>query len=339
MRPQSRHRRLELIRLCSRGVTIRLSASLVSAGLGCDAYSAGMNHLRPACRDDATLVAELLARCEAADGYAALSEFKALRVLSPAGGVHTVVRECDEAVCAIGVAAWHDATGSDGAGYWGAEVAVDPAQRTRDVHLEVLAALVEATGSPVALWTFSDEQRDAATAAGMTEARALVVMELALPAAPVRLPPGMALRSFVPGADEAAWLQLNRRVFGDHPEAGAIDVADLELRMAQPWFDPSGFLLLMDGPEPVGYCWTKRHAPELGEIYMIGLVPEARGRGLARPLTAAGLDYLSATGATRAILYAEAVNEPAIGLYRSMGFETIRRIALFEPDRNEVGVG
>ena len=155
-------------------------------------------------------------------------------------------------------------------------------------------------------------------------------MEVGLPATPAELPHGTSVRRFVVGEDEAGWLALNRRVFAEHPEAGSIDTADLELRISQPWFDQDGFLLLMQADTAVGYCWTKRHSTELGEIYMIGLVPEARGKGLARPLTAAGLDYLGGTGVTRVMLYAEAVNDVAIGLYESMGFKIVRRIALFE---------
>jgi mycothiol synthase len=288
-----------------------------------------MEDPRQARRDDATAIANLLARCQAADDFPALSEFKALRV-PRAAGVKTVVVDDGEALRAVGVAAWHAAKAGDDAGYWAAEIALDPHQRTTEAYLEVLEALTTETGDAVSLWTFSQQQRVAALAGGMTEVRALVLMERPLPAETAEFPPGVTVRSFVPGSDEAEWLVLNRRVFGDHPEAAAIDAADLDLRMAQPWFDPAGFLILIEDGAPIGYCWTKRHSPDLGEIYMIGLVPEARGRGLARPLTRAGLDYLSRTGSGAVILYAEATNEPAIGLYGSMGFATIRRIALFE---------
>ena len=306
--------------------------ALTAAGA---AYSAGMNHLRPAVSDDAAALTELLARCEAVDGFPSLSEFKALRV-PVADAVCSVVGEGDDGLAALGVAAWHEARDGEGAGYWAGEIVVDPSQRSTAGYLRVLDALVNETAAEVSWWTFSDQQRAAASAGGMVEIRALVLMELPLPADPAVLPRGLTVRRFEVGADEADWLVLNRRVFGGHPEAGSIDTADLELRMAQPWFDADGFLILFHGDEPLGYCWTKRHSAEVGEIYMIGLVPEARGRGLARPLTGAGLAYLNSSGATRVILYADAANEPAIGLYRSMGFQTVRRVALFVPERESV---
>ncbi len=173
-------------------------------------------------------------------------------------------------------------------------------------------------------------QAEAAAGREMTETRAVLEMRRRLPTSPARLPPEVELRSFVVGHDEATWLALNRRVFAKHPEAGAIDATDLALRMAQAWFEPTGLLLLNAAAELVGYCWTKLHAGAVGEIYMIGLVPECRGRGLARQLTLAGLEYLAERGATTGMLYAEAANAAAVGMYESMGFVPVRRIALFE---------
>ena len=127
---------------------------------------------------------------------------------------------------------------------------------------------------------------------------------------------------------EETWLRLNQRVFDRHPEAGSIDRADLALRMAQPWFDPNGLLMLVEGDNAIGYCWTKRHGAGVGEIYMIGLAPDHRGRGLGRPLTLAGLAHLSAAGDTVAKLYAEEANRQAVAMYEAMGFEVIKRMTL-----------
>ena len=165
----------------------------------------------------------------------------------------------------------------------------------------------------------------------MTEGRILVEMRRPLPAPPGGFPPELSIRGFAPGRDEKAWLALNHEVFAHHPEAGSIDGADLALRMAQPWFDPDGLLILVDDDRPVGYCWTKMHPGEIGEIYMVGLKAAYRGKGLARRLTLAGLDHLAQHGATSGMLYAETSNAAAVGLYESMGFVVARRITLYEP--------
>jgi mycothiol synthase len=105
-----------------------------------------------------------------------------------------------------------------------------------------------------------------------------------LPAAPV--PEGLSIRSFRPGADDGAWVALNAAAFAHHPEQGTWTIDDLRLRMAEPWFDPEGFLLLQDGSgELAGFHWTKVHqddveGPAVGEVYVVGVAPAAQRLGL-----------------------------------------------------------
>lgn len=289
-----------------------------------------MNDPRHATMDDVAAVAALLERCAAADGRAALSEFKALRVPVANGVRSLVVAGDDDRLIALGVAAWHSTEIGEEGGYWAAEIAVDPDERSTANYVWLAQALQSDVGEPLALWTFDPLQAEAAQALGLREVRAILEMRRALPAADGHFPEGVSIRPFVRDVDETAWLVLNQKVFAQHPEAGSIDSADFALRMAQSWFDPAGLLILCDRSEPIGYAWTKQHPNAVGEIYMIGLIPAYRGRGLARPLTLVALDQLARAGATTAMLYAEASNESAIGLYTSMGFASIRRIALFD---------
>ena len=52
----------------------------------------------------------------------------------------------------------------------------------------------------------------------------------------------------------------------------------------------------------------------------IGVDPAWQGTGLGRGLLLAGLRLLAARGLTQAMLYVDAANTPAIGLYSSLGF-------------------
>ena len=161
--------------------------------------------------------------------------------------------------------------------------------------------------------------------------------------AAVPLASGVRLRTFVPGQDEQQFLGVNARAFDWHPEQGRLDLAGLELEMAQPWFDPAGFFLAVDDDDTVlGFHWTKVHSPELtpgdvpgaggeaapeplGEVYVLGVDPAGRldgepVRGLGAPLTAAGLDHLAGRGLRTVLLYVEGDNDRALKLYRRLGF-------------------
>jgi len=131
---------------------------------------------------------------------------------------------------------------------------------------------------------------------------------------PVRFGNDGGLVPFTP-ADADAWLELNARAFAAHPEQGAITRADLDVTMAEPWFDPDDFLLLREEGRPVGYVWLKG-----AEFYVVGVAPEAQGRGLGRVLMDAGFARLAERGIRVAELYVEADNAPALRLYRSYGF-------------------
>ena len=98
-------------------------------------------------------------------------------------------------------------------------------------------------------------------------------------------------------------------------------------RMAEPWFDPAGFLIAWRGEDLAGFCWTKVHEePErLGEIFVIGVDPDAQGLGLGRALVIAGLDHLAQVrGCPTGVLYVAAANTPAVTLYESLGFVIAR---------------
>jgi mycothiol synthase len=158
--------------------------------------------------------------------------------------------------------------------------------------------------------------------------RTLDLMEVDLPVPVVDVPAGVTMRTFEPGRDNDAWLAQNNKAFADHPEQGAWRSDDLTMRIAEPWFDPSGFLLFEADGEIVASCWTKVHElhPErFGEIYVISVLPTAQGRGLGRVAVTQGLDLLRRKGVSRGALFVEDTNDSALALYRAIGFVTVRK--------------
>lgn len=153
--------------------------------------------------------------------------------------------------------------------------------------------------------------------------RTLQLLTLNLPALDVAVPDDAILRTFVSGFDEGAWLEQNNAAFADHPEQGAWLLDDLEARIHEPWFDPSGFLILEIAGRIAASCWTKvheLHPDRFGEIYVISVDPRFQGRGLGRVMLAQGLAYLRHRGVHRAVLFVDADNASAQHLYRSFGF-------------------
>lgn len=178
-------------------------------------------------------------------------------------------------------------------------------------------------------WAYGDlpSARRLARQFGLERRRVLSQYTLAPARLPVEawMPDGVHLRTFDAPADAYVWLALHNRVFAAHPEQGAWDAADLQARLEQPWFNPDDLLIAQDiqTARVLGFCWVKlpldRRQP--GEIYIVGVDPSARGRGLGNALTTAGLAHIRARGRPGAMLYVEADNRPAITMYERLGFE------------------
>lgn len=191
------------------------------------------------------------------------------------------------------------------------------------------------TGSNVVAWFpgapgYAD---DAAEAAGFEPQRVLFRMEGPIAHDAPTLPDDVTIRTL--SLDEAgAWVTLNNRTFAGHPEQGAWTLERFTEARGESWFDLDGFLVAEADGTLVGFCWTKQHDDDAGEIYVIGVDPDHHGSGLGRALTVAGLASLRARGSTHGLLYVDAANEAAVALYRSLGFEVTRSDAAWVREAN-----
>jgi mycothiol synthase len=297
----------------------------------------------------AALVAELAEAARRADGVAPLSEHALLRVQYPADGstgersaARDLLLTIEETAAGYAHLDPADETGEN-EGDLSGELVVHPAHRRRGHARALITALAEtaladsASGRGIRLWAHGDLPAAAglARATGFTRVRSLWQMRRPLagggaspgtPALPEpSFPAGVTVRTFVPGQDEEAWLEVNARAFAHHPEQGAWTRDDLELREAEPWFDPAGFFLAERDGRLAGFHWTKVHpegpdgAPE-GEVYVVGVDPGGQGGGLGRALTLAGLHHLAGRGLAHVMLYVDEENAAATRLYTALGF-------------------
>jgi mycothiol synthase len=140
-------------------------------------------------------------------------------------------------------------------------------------------------------------------------------------------PADVTVRPIHPGTDDRPFVALINRAFEDHPSPLSWPLTYISQIHARPDFDPSGILLVASVADPerlVGCCRTLElpgdDGRRRGEIGIVGLLPEWRGRGLGRQLLRWGIGYLRSVGLSKIELSVEARNERALGLYRQEGF-------------------
>jgi mycothiol synthase len=217
---------------------------------------------------------------------------------------------------------------------WSAgQLVVSPNHRRQGVGRQLLRRLIMESPTPLRVWAMGDTPaaRALATGVGMVRQRELLIMERRLDdelTEPV-IPPGVQIRTFVPGQDEQEWLRVNAAAFASHPEQALIDLDDLNDRMAESWFDARGFFVATKDGSMVGFHWTKQHQDQLGEVYVLGIAPWAARQGLGKALLLTGLRWLQQQGNSRVKLYVESDHQAAIELYLTYGFATASRDVMY----------
>jgi len=100
---------------------------------------------------------------------------------------------------------------------------------------------------------------------------------------------------------------------------------------------PEDIILSEESGEVVGYCWPvvdrgrePATSKSKGRIYMLGVRPTHRGRGLGRRLLLAGMRQLKEKGLETVEITVDSQNVAAVGLYRSLGFEVVEDTLWYE---------
>jgi mycothiol synthase len=286
------------------------------------------------------LLVDLVDRTTENDGMRPLSEHVWLHLKGGGDehGRHLLARDPDGAI--VGYAHLDVTDEVEGPS---AELAVAPEARRHGLGRLILEELIrQSPDGRLRLWAHGEQAGAAELASRMGFVRTRVLWQmrrsLYAPLPKPALPPGVELRPFRVGADEQPWLEVNARAFASLPDQGSWDIGDLRMRMQEPWFSPDGFLMAWRDDRLLGFHWTKVHGRALphdghqplhqhqhqhqpiGEVYVVGVDPDARGLGLGRALTLAGLHHLRSLDLSQAMLYVDATNIAAISLYEGLGF-------------------
>jgi ribosomal protein S18 acetylase RimI-like enzyme len=109
----------------------------------------------------------------------------------------------------------------------------------------------------------------------------------------------------------------------------------------RPNFCPEATWLIAGPDSAVGTIQGLIDESGFGGIQNLGVVPEYRGLGLGRALLLMALAGFASIGVRRAFLEVTATNEPAVRMYRAVGFRAHKTLyrAVELPHTDAVGVG
>ncbi len=143
-------------------------------------------------------------------------------------------------------------------------------------------------------------------------------------------PAGFVARAWDPVRDSIPGLvELLNTCFADHPTPVSWAEAAIRASHEAPGFDPEDILLVAPADAPdraVAFCRARFYAdedPPFGEVKLVGVLPEWRGRGLGRALLRWGVRHLQDGESPTTALAVSAANVRAVRMYEAHGFRRI----------------
>jgi mycothiol synthase len=211
---------------------------------------------------------------------------------------------------------------------------VDPAYRRRGHGRQLLAAARQlaavAGDDALELWVpVEGPGRAFAEAVGMRYRSSFHLLRLPPEAV---VPPsaalaGLAVRSIVPGEDDAAVVALLNEAFADHPSPMRFSLERMAEAHARADFEAADIRLVHEAADPArlaGFCRSTlgpaADVPIRGDVRLVGVLPAYRRRGIGRELLRWGIAHVRERGAVEVDLVVEALNAGALQLYLAEGF-------------------
>jgi len=215
------------------------------------------------------------------------------------------------------------------------DLTVHPMHRRRGHGRRLVAAaldLVRSRGQRDLILYGSTDHPAAArfiAALGFTYRSSLWLFELAptVDVPPPVFPAGVTVRTYRHPDDLSAFVGLANASFVGHPTPMTFTESRIAHTHGLAEFDPAGIALVAPVADPdrlIAWVKAEHETTEAGVprgyVSFIGVVPEWRGRGLARELLRWAVAHCRAARAGTIELNVEAANERALDLYRRTGF-------------------
>jgi len=232
------------------------------------------------------------------------------------------------------------------------ELVVDPSYRGQGIGQQLLSTAIKICGENLRLWVHGEQEAAHSVASSFNFEKIRTVFQMSKTLSDIQPLPAIneeiKIRSFMPGIDSQEWLELNNKVFKDHPEQGGWQLSDLNHRLSEEWFNEKGFFIVEKNKQVIGSTWTKVHGehshhdseenshahPAIGEIYITAVDPAFAGLGIGKALTITALNYLKYQGLNDAMLYVDFDNKAALNLYNSLGFKESSKDILYRLKAN-----
>ena len=157
-------------------------------------------------------------------------------------------------------------------------------------------------------------------------------LELRLSLAEVHLPEvthhNYTSRHLQPG-EEDKLAQIQNRCFADTWGYNPNTPEEIAYSLNLSHCSPEDVILVYERDKLIGYCWTMinreteaANGEKKGRIFMLGVDPDYRGKGIGKMALQAGLAYFKNKGVRVIELTVDSENKAALALYRSAGFKT-----------------
>ena len=137
--------------------------------------------------------------------------------------------------------------------------------------------------------------------------------------------------------EEDKLVYIQNRSFADTWGFNPNTVEEIAYRIGLPNCSPEDIILSSDADKVIGYCWTRIYIGKnkdpregRGRIYMLGVDPDHRGKGIGKEVLLAGLSYMKSKCLRMVEVTVDSKNRAALVLYRSAGFRVRTRSLWYE---------
>lgn len=137
--------------------------------------------------------------------------------------------------------------------------------------------------------------------------------------------------------EEDKLVHIQNRSFADTWGFNPNTVEEIAYRIGLPNCSPEDIILSSEADKVIGYCWTRIYGGNnkdpreaRGRIYMLGVDPDHRGKGIGKEVLLAGLSYMKSKCLRTVEVTVDSKNRAGLALYRSAGFRVRTRSLWYE---------